>query len=87
MRLKSFTTVAIRLIGLMSLIYGLMTLIFMALMFFVFSDLGSMGRGMPGVGSMIWIQFLLPGLMILLGIILIAASRSLGESLSRGLED
>ena len=87
MRLKSFTTVAIRLIGLMSLIYGLITLVVMALMFFVFSDLASMGRGMPGVGSMIWIQFLLPGLMILLGIILIAASRALAESLSSGLED
>lgn len=87
MRLKSFTTVAIRLIGLMSLIYGLMTLIFMALMFFVFSDMASMGGRVPGMGSMIWIQFLLPGLMILLGIILIAASRALGDSLSRGLED
>ena len=86
MRLKSFTTVAIRLIGLMSLIYGFMTLIFMALMFFVFSDLGSAGR-FPGMNSMIWIQFLLPGLMILLGIILIAVSRSLGDMLSRGLED
>jgi len=87
MRLKSFTTVAIRLIGLVSLIYGLMTLIFMALMLFVFSDLASMGGRVPGMGSMIWIQFLLPGLMILLGIVLMVASRALGDSLSRGLED
>lgn len=86
MRLRSFTTVAIRLIGLMSLIYGLLTLLVMALMFFVFSDMASM-RGVSGMGSMIWIQFLLPGLMILLGIILIATSRALGDSLSRGLED
>jgi hypothetical protein len=86
MRLKSFTTVAIRLIGLMSLVYGLLTLIFMALTFFVFSDLGSVSR-LPGVGSMLWIQFLLPALMVLLGIFLIASSRSLAGLLSSGLEE
>jgi hypothetical protein len=86
MRLNSFTTIAIRLIGLMSIFYGILTIIFMALTFLMFSGFGAEGR-FPGMGSMLLIQFLLPGLMILFGGILISASRSLADSISRGLED
>jgi hypothetical protein len=86
MRLKSFTTVAIRLIGMMSVFYGLITLIFIAMTLFVFSDMASGGR-FPGMGSMLALQFLLPALMLIFGIILIAFSRPLADSISGGLED
>jgi hypothetical protein len=86
MRLKSFTTVAIRLIGMMSIFYGLITLIFIAMTLFVFSDMGTGGR-FPGMGSMLALQFLLPALMLIFGIILIVASRPLADSISGGLED
>ena len=82
MRLRSFTTVAIRLMGLMSIFYGVLMTIFMLLTFVMFSE----GR-YSGLGSVFLIQFMLPGLMIVFGIILIVASTSLGDSLSRGLED
>jgi formate hydrogenlyase subunit 4 len=86
MRLRSFTTVAIRLMGLLSIFYGLITLIFIAMTMFVFSDMAGGGR-YPGMGSMLALQFLLPALMLIFGIILIAASRSLADSISGGLED
>lgn len=86
MRLKSFTTVVIRIIGMMSIIYGLMTIIFILLTLSMFSDLASGGR-LSGMGSIIWLQLLLPILMFVIGIILIAASRSLANLLSGGLED
>ena len=82
MRLRSFTTVAIRLLGLMSIFYGLLMIIFMLVTYVMFSE----GR-FSGMGSMIMVQLLLPGLMIVFGIVLIAASGSLADSLSRGLED
>jgi hypothetical protein len=83
MRVRSFAIVAIRLIGLLSIIYGLMTFIFLLFTMFMLSDM--MGRA--GMGSAVSVQFVLPVLMILLGIILMVVSRSLGDSLSRGLED
>jgi hypothetical protein len=82
MRLQSFTTVAIRLMGLMSIFYGLMMIAFMFMTFLMFSE-GRMG----GLGGMFMMQFLLPGLMIVFGIILIIASRSLGASIAGGLEE
>ena len=88
MRLRSFTTVAIRLIGLLSVFYGLIMLIFIAMTYFVFSDLGSAGRfGGSGLGPMLMLQFLLPGLMLIFGIILIVASPVLADALSKNLED
>jgi hypothetical protein len=88
MRLRSFTTVAIRLIGMMSIFYGLITLIFIAMTFFVFSDLGAGGRfGGSELGSMLMLQFLLPSLMLILGIVLIAASGPLADAISKGLEE
>ena len=88
MRLRSFTTVAIRLIGMMSVFYGLLMLIFIAVTYFMLSDLGSGGRfGGSGLGSMLMIQFLLPGLMLIFGIVLIAASAPLGAAISKGLEE
>jgi hypothetical protein len=83
MRVKSFTIVAIRLIGLLSIAYGLMTFIFILFTMFMLSDV--MGRA--GMGSAISMQFILPVLMIVLGVVLLVASRSLGGTLSRGLED
>lgn len=83
MRVKSFTTVAIRLIGLISIVYGLMTFIFILFTMFMLSDV--MGRA--GMGTALTMQFILPVMMIVLGIILMVVSRSLGDSLSRGLED
>jgi hypothetical protein len=84
MRLRSFTTVAIRLMGLMSIFYGVLMVIFMLMTYVMLSD----GRmGMSGMGSMLFFQFLLPGLMIVFGIVLIVASPALGDSLSRGLEE
>jgi hypothetical protein len=82
MRLQSFTTVAIRLMGLMSIFYGLLTVAFMLVTFFMYSE-GRMG----GLGVMYLMQFLLPGLMIAFGIVLIIASRSLGASISGGLDE
>jgi hypothetical protein len=82
MRLQSFTTVAIRLMGLMSIFYGLLTVCFMFMTFVMFSD-----SRMGGLGGVFLMQFLLPGLMIAFGIILIAASRSLAASIAGGLDD
>lgn len=86
MRVRSFTTVAIRLFGLISIVYGVMMFIFILFTMFVLSGM-MRDTGMPGMGSAMSIQFILPVLMIVLGVILMAASRSLGDSLSRGLED
>jgi hypothetical protein len=83
MRLRSFTTVAIRLMGLMSIFYGVLMVLFMFVTMAMFSE----GRMMGGMGSVLFVQFLLPGLMVVFGIILIAASSALGDSLSRGLEE
>ncbi|HKQ99786.1 MAG TPA: hypothetical protein VJT09_03885 [Pyrinomonadaceae bacterium] len=83
MRLKSFTTVAIRLMGLMSIFYGVLMTIFLLVTFFMFSG----GAYTSGLGSVFLMQFLLPALLVVAGLILIAISTSLGESLSRGLED
>jgi hypothetical protein len=82
MRLRSFTTVAIRLIGMMSIFYGALMVVFMLVTFAMFSE-----TRMGGLGSVFFIQFLLPGLMIVFGIVLIAASQALGDSLSRGLDE
>ncbi|HUQ34218.1 MAG TPA: hypothetical protein VM095_19000 [Pyrinomonadaceae bacterium] len=82
MRLQSFTTVAIRLLGLMSIFYGLLMIAFMLVTFLMFSE-GRTG----GLGGMFMMQFLLPGLMIAFGIILIIASRSLGASIASGLDE
>jgi hypothetical protein len=68
--------------GVMSIFYGLLMVAFMFMTFFMFSE-GRMG----GLGGMFMMQFLLPGLMIAFGIILIIASRSLGASISGGLEE
>lgn len=86
MRLRSFTTVVIRIIGMMSIIYGLMTLIFVLITISMISGYAS-GLGASGLGSMIGMQLLLPILMCVIGIVLIAASRSLANALSGGLED
>ncbi|HJU56957.1 MAG TPA: hypothetical protein VJ715_20395 [Pyrinomonadaceae bacterium] len=89
MRTRSFATVVLRIIGLMSIIYGLMTLIFILATLSIFSGMAS-GPGMSGLsgmGSMIMLQFLLPTLMITLGALLIAASRALAGVLTRDLED
>lgn len=85
MRLRSFTIVAIRLIGLILILYGIITIIFMLMTIFMFS--GMAGAAFSEMGSVIWIQFLLPGLIIVFGVILMAASNSLGEQISSGLED
>jgi integral membrane sensor domain MASE1 len=82
MRLRSFTTVAIRLMGLMSIFYGVLMVTYMLLTYVVFAE-----ARMGGLGSVIFIQFLLPGLLIIFGIILIAVSPALGDSMSKGLED
>jgi hypothetical protein len=82
MRLKSFTTVAIRLMGLMSIFYGLLMVIFMLMTLFMFSE-GRMG----GLGSVFLMQFLLPGLMIAFGVILIAASPAIAGAIAGGLDD
>jgi inner membrane protein involved in colicin E2 resistance len=79
MRLQSFTTVAIRLMGVMSIFYGLLMVFFMLVTFFMFSE----GR----MGGVYMMQFLLPGLMIAFGVILIAVSRSLAASISGGLDE
>ncbi len=86
MRIRSFATVVLRIIGLMSIIYGLTTLIFILATLSVFSGMAA-GPGLSGMGSMIMLQFLLPTLMIALGALLIAASRALGGVLTRDLED
>jgi hypothetical protein len=82
MRLRSFTTVAIRLMGLMSIFYGFLMILFMILTYLIFSE----GR-MYGMSSLVWIQLLLPIMMIVSGAILIAGSRSLAGMISGGLED
>jgi hypothetical protein len=82
MRLKSFTTVAIRLMGLMSIFYGLLMVFFMLLTFTMFSE-----ARMGGLGSVFLVQFILPGIMIVFGFILIAISPTLADAISRGLED
>jgi hypothetical protein len=85
MRIKSFTTVVLRIIGLMTIIYGLMMLLFILVTLAAAS--GYSGASLSGMGAMIMLQFLLPALMILLGIILMAASRALAGTLTRDLED
>ncbi|HKC64600.1 MAG TPA: hypothetical protein VKB86_13245 [Pyrinomonadaceae bacterium] len=70
----------------MSIIYGLMTLIFVLFTVSMLSGIGSQ-MGAPGMGSIIWMQLLLPILMSVIGIILIAASRGLAKALCGGLED
>ena len=85
MRITSFTTVVFRIIGVMTIIYGLMMLLFILVTFSMMSGLSGMNA--PGMGSMFMMQLLLPALMILLGIILIAASRALGGALTRDLEE
>jgi hypothetical protein len=87
MRLTSFTTVAIRLMGLLSIFYGMLMVIFMFLTIYMFSGFGPEERFPSGMGSMLVIQFLLPGLMVVFGVILIVASRSLAGVISSGLED
>ncbi len=87
MRLRSFTTVAIRLLGLLSIAYGLITIIFLGATIYMFSDMAGGRFSGSGMGSMLAIQFLLPSLMIILGIILIAFSRPLADAISGGLED
>jgi hypothetical protein len=82
MRLRSFTTVAIRLLGLMSIFYGFLIILFMILTYLIFS----VGR-MYEMSSMSWLQLLLPLMMIVFGAILIAGSRFLAGMLSGGLED
>lgn len=82
MRLRSFTTVAVRLMGLMSIFYGVLMVVFMLLTYLMLS-----GGRMEGMGSVLFFQFLLPGMMIIFGIILIVASPALGDSMSKGLED
>ncbi len=86
MRITSFTTVVFRIIGVMTIIYGLMMLLFILLTISTMSGFVGMG-GAPGMGSVFMLQLFLPGLMILLGIILIAASRALGGALTRDLEE
>ena len=86
MRLRSFTTVVIRIIGMMSIIYGLMMLIFVLFTISMITGIGS-EMGSPGMGTMIWLQLMLPILMCVLGIALIAASRRLAKALCGGLED
>ena len=86
MRLRSFTTVLIRIIGMMSIIYGLMTLIFVLFTISMMSGIGSQ-MSVPGMGSVIWMQLLLPILMSVIGIILIAASHGLAKALCGSLED
>jgi hypothetical protein len=66
----------------MSIFYGLLTVIFMGATFLMFSE-GRMG----GMGSIFLMQFLLPGIMILFGFILIGISRPLAATLANGLED
>lgn len=85
MRIRSFATVVFRIIGVMTIIYGLMMLLFILTTLAAVS--GYSGMGMSGMGSMLMMQFLLPALMILLGIILIAASRALGGAITRDLEE
>lgn len=85
MRLRSFTTVAIRLMGLMSIFYGVLMVFFMFVTMAMFSSDARMG-GMS-MGSVFFVQFLLPGLMIVFGVVLIAASPALADSITRGLED
>jgi hypothetical protein len=86
MRIQSFTTVVLRIIGLMSIIYGLMTLLFILVTLSAFSGLGT-GQGLSGMGSFVMLQFLLPALMIALGAVLIGASRALAGALTRDLEE
>jgi hypothetical protein len=86
MRVRSFTIVAIRLFGLISIVYGLMTFIFILFTMFMLSDM-MRSSGMSGMGSALSMQFILPVLMIVLGVVLMVVSRSLGDTLSRGLED
>lgn len=85
MRIRSFATVVFRIIGVMTIIYGLMMLLFILVTLSMMSGLSGMSTS--GMGSVMLMQFLLPALMILLGIILIAASRALGGALTRDLDD
>jgi hypothetical protein len=87
MRLRSFTTVAIRLLGLLSIAYGLITIIFVAVTIYMFSDMAGGRFSGSDMGSMLTIQFLLPAMMIILGIILIALSRPIADAISGGLEE
>jgi hypothetical protein len=82
MRLKSFTAVAIRLMGLMSIFYGVLMLIYILVTYTILSE----GR-MSYMGSVIMTQLLLPGTLIVFGFIFIGISRLLGDVISRGLED
>ncbi|HEX8844221.1 MAG TPA: hypothetical protein VF791_06240 [Pyrinomonadaceae bacterium] len=87
MKLKSFSTVAIRIIGLMTIVYGILAMLYIVISFlFLFKDLGP-EASYAGLGSMLLLQFLLPMLMVLVGIILIAASRALSNSICSGLEE
>ena len=85
MRIKSFSTVVIRIIGMMTIIYGLITLLYIAIMYFMFADFGPGARTM--MGSMLWLQLLLPILMIVIGLVLIAAGRSLSNAICSGLDE
>lgn len=82
MRLRSFTTVAIRLMGLMSIFYGLLMVAFLMTTYVMYAE-----ARMSSLGSIFFMQFLLPGLMIIFGIILIAASQPLAAAISGRLED
>jgi hypothetical protein len=71
----------------MSIIYGLITLLFMLLTYSMLSGFGSQ-RGLPsGMGSMLWLQLLLPILMCVLGLILLLGGRSIGNLICSGLDD
>jgi hypothetical protein len=87
MRLRSFSTVVIRIIGMMSIIYGLITLLFMLLTYSMLSGFGAGGGFPPGMGTMIWLQLLLPILMSVLGLILLLGGRSIGNLICSGLDD
>lgn len=82
MRLRSFTTVAIRLMGLMSIFYGVLMIAFLLTTYLMLAE-----ARMSSLGSVFLIQFLLPGMMMIFGIILIGASSSLAGVISGGLED
>ena len=41
----------------------------------------------PGMGTMIWLQLLLPILMCVLGLVFILGGRAIGELLCKGLDD
>jgi hypothetical protein len=67
----------------MSVIYGIVTLLFLLLTYYMLSE-----GGFPsGMGSMIWLQLLLPILMCVIGLVLIFGGRAIGNAICSGLDD